>query len=204
MKKILLATAVVALSAAALADPVDRPGHKSPAPGENSDTMSAVKDATSSVVGKISAEMTTTTKGFVTAAAVSDMYEVAAGKIAVERAQNGEVKAFAQKMIDAHTGTTAKLKSIITANNVNVVPPQVVDKRRQSMLDNLRGATAADFDNRYITQQVAAHKEANILMRGYAKDGDNAAIKTFAGETDKAVKMHLAEAQKLDRALSKK
>ena len=31
-------------------------------------------------VGVISAEMTTTTKGFVTAAATSDMYEVEAGK----------------------------------------------------------------------------------------------------------------------------
>jgi putative membrane protein len=44
---------------------------------------------------------------------------------------------------------------------------------------------------------VAAHKEADILMRGYAKDGDNPAIKQFAAETDKAVKMHLAMAQKL-------
>ena len=62
-----------------------------------------------------------------------------------------------------------------------------------------RGAKAADFDHRYIVQQVAAHKEADILMRGYAKDGDNAAIKDFAAATtDKHVKMHLSMAQKLD------
>jgi putative membrane protein len=66
------------------------------------------------------------------------------------------------------------------------------------MLDNLRGAKAEDFDHRYISQQVAAHKEADILMRGYAKDGDNAAIKDFAATTDKAVKMHLSMAQNLD------
>ena len=65
------------------------------------------------------------------------------------------------------------------------------------MLDNLRGASAAEFDNRYMTQQVAAHKEADILMRGYAKDGDNATIRTFASDTDKHVKMHLSMAQKL-------
>ena len=66
------------------------------------------------------------------------------------------------------------------------------------MIDNLRGATAADFDHRYLVQQEAAHREAEILLRGYAKDGDNAAIKDFAATTDKAVKMHLSMAQKLD------
>ena len=34
-------------------------------------------------------------------------------------------------------------------------------------------------------------------MRGYAKDGDNASIKSFAADTDKAVKMHLSMAQGL-------
>jgi putative membrane protein len=152
-------------------------------------------------VGTISAEMTSTTKGFVTAAATSDMYEVTAGKIALQRSQSSDVKAFAQKMVDAHTGTTEKLKGIIAANAIKVTPPAHVDNRRQGMLDDLRGASAADFDHRYITQQVAAHKEADILMRGYAKDGDSAPIKAFAADTDKAVKMHLAMAQKLDNSI---
>jgi putative membrane protein len=195
--------AVLAVCGAAIADPADKPGHKSPAPGENSNAMSATEDAAAGMVGRISAEMTTTTKGFVTAAAISDMYEVAAGKIAVERAQSAEVKAFAQQMVDAHTQTTDKLKGIMTANNIKVTPPAHVDSRRQMMLDNLRGAAAADFDKRYITQQVAAHTEADILMRGYAKDGDSAAIKAFAGETDKAVKTHLAHAKKLEAAMKK-
>jgi putative membrane protein len=142
--------------------------------------------------------MTSTTKGFVTAAAISDMYEVAAGQIAVQRAQSPAVKDFAQKMVDAHTETTTKLKGILADSKINVTLPAHVDHRRQGMLDDLRGAKAQDFDHRYVSQQVAAHKEANILMRGYAKDGDNAALKEFAGTTDKAVKMHLSMAEKLD------
>jgi putative membrane protein len=192
------ASALALMTGAAFAAPADQPGHKSPAPGTNNATMSAVEDSTAGVVGTVSAEMTSTTKGFVTAAATSDMYEVTAGKIALQRASSPGVKEFAQKMIDAHTETTAKLKGILASNNINVAPPAHVDNRRQGMLDNLRGASAADFDHRYIAQQVAAHKEADILMRGYAKDGDNAAVKDFASETDKHVKMHLAMAQKLD------
>ena len=202
MRSMLLpATAALLLSAGgALAQSVDRPGHESPKPGTNSETMSAMKDSTAGMVGKVSAEMTSTTKGFVTAAATSDMYEVTAGKIALQRAQSPDVKAFAQKMVDAHTMTTQKLKGILASNNVNVTPPAHVDNRRQGMLDDLRGAKAADFDHRYITQQIAAHKEADILFRGYAKDGDNAAIKDFAATTDKDIKMHLSMAQQLDAA----
>ena len=203
MKNTLLcgAAALLLTSGLAFAGPVDQPGHQSPAPGTSSEAMSAVKDSTAGVVGEVSAEMTTTTKGFVTAAATSDMYEVAAAKIAVDRATSPGVKAFAAKMIKAHTETTEKLKGIIAANNIAVTPPMHVDDRRQGMLDDLRGAKDADFDHRYVSQQIAAHKEADILMRGYAKDGDNAAIKAFAAITDKAVKMHLMMAKKLDAGM---
>lgn len=184
--------------AAAQPAPADRPEHESPRPGANSETMSAMKDSTAGMVGQVSAEMTTTTKGFATAAATSDLYEVTAGQIAVQRAQSPAVKDFAEKMVDAHSETTAKLKSLVADNKINVALPSHVDHRRQGMLDDLRGAKAQDFDHRYIAQQVAAHKEADILMRGYAKDGDNSALKDFASTTDKAVKMHLSMAQKLD------
>jgi putative membrane protein len=203
MKNTLLgaASALFLMTGGAFAASADQPGHESPKPGTSSEAMSAVKDSTAGMVGQVSAEMTSTTKGFVTAAATSDMYEVTAGKIAAQRAQSPEVKEFAEKMIKAHTGTTAKLKGIIASNNINVTPPAHVDNRRQGMLDDLRGAKAEDFDHRYIAQQIAAHKEADILFRGYSKDGDNAAIKEFTAKTDKDIKMHLSMAQKLDAGM---
>src|SRR5262249_38454386 len=144
------------------------PGHTSPKPGSNSETMSAMKDTTAGMVGKISAEMTSTTKGFVNAAAISDMYEVEAGNIAAQRGRSKAIQDFGKKMVDAHTATTNQLKSILVSNSIDVTPPAALDNRRQGMIDDLRGAKAADFDHRYIEQQVAAHKEAEILMRGYS------------------------------------
>ncbi|HKX64923.1 MAG TPA: DUF4142 domain-containing protein [Rhizomicrobium sp.] len=194
------ASALVLMSAGAVAAPADQPGHQSPKPGTSNETMSAIKDSTASVVGKISAKFTSTTEGFVTAAAVSDLYEVTAGEIAQQRAQSPAVKDFARQMVEAHKGTTSQLKSLIASHDIRVTPPAHVDNRRQGLLDDLRGAKAEDFDHRYISQQIAAHKEADILMRGYAKDGDNAAIKEFAATTGRAVKMHLSMAEKLDKS----
>jgi putative membrane protein len=127
------------------------------------------------------------------------MYEVEAGKIAAERSTNSAVKDFANHMVEAHTQTSDKLKSILASDNVKVTPPTTLDTRRQSMIDNLRGAKAENFDRRYVEQQEAAHEEARILLRGYAKDGDNAAIKKFASETLPAVKEHLSMVEKIEK-----
>jgi putative membrane protein len=101
-------------------------------------------------------------------------------------------------MVKAHTETTEKLKAALQEARYDITPPTHVDDRRQIMLDDLRGAKSQDFDHRYIAQQIAAHREADILMRGYAKDGDNQAVKDFANQTDKIVQMHLSMAKELD------
>ena len=207
MKSALLLSASLAsltlLANPAAAAPADQPGHQSPAPGTANDTVSAVKDTVGHGVGVISAEMTSTTKGFADAAAVSDMYEVEAGKIAEQRSQNASVKEFAAKMVTAHTGTTEKLKAALARTHPEITPPAHVDDRRQGMLDELRGAKDTDFDGRYMAQQVDAHKEALILMQGYAKDGDTASIKTFANKTAAAVQTHLNMAEKIQSTLNK-
>jgi putative membrane protein len=68
------------------------------------------------------------------------------------------------------------------------------------MIDELRGAKAEDFDNRYLSQQIDAHKEALILIRGYAKDGDVATVQQFAAKTAPVVQQHLDMAQNLYHA----
>jgi putative membrane protein len=203
MKTLLGASALslVLLAGTANAGPADQPGHQSPAPNTSNDTASAVKDAAGHAVGLITAEMTSTTKGFVQEAANSDMYEVEAGKIAQQRGRSAAVRDFGAQMVAAHTETTTKLKAALKRSHADVAPPAHVDDRRQGMLDELRGAKDADFDNRYLAQQIAAHNEALILMRGYAKDGDNGDVKALAAKTVPVVQQHLDMAQKLSNDL---
>jgi putative membrane protein len=198
MRNILMtAAAAVLFTGFACADPTDQPGHVSPAPGTANDTMSAVKDTAGLAVGAVSAEMTTKLPDFVNAAAISDMYEVEAGSIAQERASNPNVKEFGERMVKAHTETTDKLKSTLASINAKVTPPAHLDDRRQGMIDELRGAKDADFDARYLAQQVDAHREALILMRGYAKSGDNPAVRKLAAKTVSLVQSHLDMAEHL-------
>ncbi len=157
----------------------------------NNNTVSAVKDATTGAVAKVDAEITSSTQGFVQAAAMSDMYEVMAGKVALTRSHSDDVKKFAQQMIDAHTMSTAGLMMAISQSNANVTVPTELDSSHQSLLNDLTGAKDEDFDARYISQQTDAHSAALTLMTGYAKDGDNPTIKAFAQMTEPVVQMHL-------------
>lgn len=165
-----------------------------------SEPVNAVQDAVGGVVGKVTAATANSVDAYVTNAAISDMYERDASKMALEKSKNAAVKAFAKDMIAAHTATTAEVKKIVASDKLAVTPPTALDSRRQGFIDNLKAASAADFDKVYLDQQTAAHEEALTLHKSYVDDGENADLKAFATKTAPKVQMHLDMAKKLDTA----
>ncbi len=137
------------------------------------------------------------TPEFVQQAAMSDMYEVEAGKIAAAKGQSGAVKQFGQHMVEAHAQTTAELKGIVQADKIDVELPAKLDDKHQRMIDDLNAAHEGDFDKTYAKQQVSGHEKAEELFAKYAQKGDNASLKSFAAKTLPVIKQHLAEAEKL-------
>lgn len=183
------AVALVALSACNRANDDTAEG-----PGQ-SEAVNAAQDAMGAGVGMAAGPMAAlTTDSFVGAAAVSDMYEVEAGKLAGTMAKSADVKAYGKMMVDMHTATTKELTPL--AQKAGITPPAAMDERRKGFVDNLKAA-GADFDRVYLDQQVAAHEEALSLMRGYADGGDNAEIKAFAAKTAPVVDQHLTQARSL-------
>jgi putative membrane protein len=137
------------------------------------------------------------TPGFVQTAATSDMYEVQAGKLAVEKGQAEAVKQFGQQMVDAHTKTTEELTGIVKSKNIKVDLPTTLDAKHQKLIDDLNSASADNFDKTYATQQVDAHQEAVNLFKKYGANGDDSAVKQFAEKTLPTIQHHLDEAKKL-------
>ena len=198
MRTHLLATAFAGFVFVGGAAAQDQPGHNPPPPNSQSNAWGATKDTVGRGVGMVSAELPKSTAGFVKAAAMSDMYEIAAAKIALHRSQSDEVRQFAQRMIHDHTQSTDALKHALAQTNLGVMPPDHFDNRHQGMIDDLRAAYDKDFDRRYMDQQVAAHEEARTLLKGYAGSGDNPEIKHFAGKILPTVEMHLSMARDIE------
>jgi putative membrane protein len=144
------------------------------------------------------------TQDFITQVAISDLFEINTSKLAQSKGNPGE-KAFAEQMIADHTKTSGELKRMVNAgaNNTNKIDvPSQMDSAHQGKYDKLKDLTGADFSATYASQQVDAHKDAVNLFERYAKGGDHAELKDWAGKTLPALKHHLEMAQKLDDARS--
>lgn len=186
-----VAAAALALAGCQRNETAESPGQTEP--------VNAAQDAMSAAVGAASsATLGQTTEGFATNAAISDMYEIEAGKLAQEKGQSQAVKDFGAMMVKDHTASSTEMKPLAQAANVTL--PTEMDERRQGLIDNLRAANGADFDEAYIDQQVAAHEEALNLLNGYAQDGGDAGLKAFAAKTAPVVQKHLEQARAMDSA----
>lgn len=137
------------------------------------------------------------TTDFIQKAAMSDMYEIEAGKIATQKGQTAPVKEFAAMMVEAHSKTTEELNGIVASEKINVDLPTKLDAQHQKLIDDLNAASNADFDKTYAKQQVDGHQQAVDLFDSYAKKGDNAALKAFAQKTLPVIQQHLDAAKKL-------
>jgi putative membrane protein len=137
------------------------------------------------------------TADFIKEAAMSDMLEIEAAKIA-EQKGNATEKKFAEQMITDHTKTSSELKQMVSGDMKTALPVSL-DDSSQKKLDKLRNAKPDDFAGEYDPMQVSAHKDATSLFERYAKGGDDPKLKDWAGKTLPALQHHLEMAQDMNK-----
>ena len=140
-----------------------------------------------------------TTADFVKEVATSDMFELASSKLAEDKGNAAE-KAFAAQMVTDHTKTTADLKGLISSRKVKADPPASLDSSHQDKLDKLKSESGKDFSGDFDSTQMSAHKDAVSLFERYAKGGDNADLKDWAGKTLPTLRHHLEMAENLSKS----
>jgi putative membrane protein len=129
------------------------------------------------------------TEDFIKEAAMSDMTEIEAAKIAQQKG-DAEEKKFAEMMLADHTKTSTELKAMVPADLKAALPP-ALDDASQKKLAKLRDAKAEDFASEYDPMQVSAHKDAVSLFERDANGGNDPKLKDWAGKTLPALKHHL-------------
>jgi putative membrane protein len=139
-----------------------------------------------------------TTADFVKEVTISDMFELQSNKLAEERGNSAE-KSFAAMMVKDHTKTSDELKAMVKSGDVKAELPADLDSSHKSKFDKLNGYKGADFSSEFDSQQVSAHKDAVSLFERYAKGGDNAKLKEWAGKTLPTLQHHLEMAQALGK-----
>lgn len=138
-----------------------------------------------------------TTADFVKEAALSDLTEIETAKLAQERG-DADAKAYAAQMITDHTKTSTELKALVSGG-VKAEIPAALDDAHQKKVDKLKDAKQEDFTADYASMQVSAHKDAVSLFERYAKGGEDAKLKDWAGKTLPHLQHHLEMAQNLNK-----
>jgi putative membrane protein len=133
--------------------------------------------------------------------------EIETGKLAVDRAQNAEVKKFATQMVSDHTAADQKLTDLAKRTNIDIstssqTPVEAaMAAASESSKRMLRGFSGAQFDVAYIAPQAHHHELALQLVEQGQKfaTGDT---KRLLDETRPIIESHLEHAKSLMRGLS--
>jgi putative membrane protein len=96
-------------------------------------------------------------KMFVRHASEGGLAEVRFGQLAAEKAQNPDVKAFGQKMVDDHSALNEKMKPI--AESLGVTPTSKLNAKDEAEYNKLSGLSGDDFDKEYVADMVADHRK---------------------------------------------
>ena len=152
---------------------------QTPAAGMNTPAASALNKADQKIVMDM---------------ARANMAEIEAGKIAVSKSQNAEVKAYAQRMIDDHTKALADVTAL--AQNKGVTLPTEMDSKHKAMAAKLNKLEGDAFDREYMKQAgVADHTKVHAMLKKDSTRAKDPDVKALASKMMPTVEEHLTSAK---------
>ena len=140
---------------------------------------------------------------FLKEVAQASQIEVESSKLAMTKAQNAEVKAFAEKLVKEHTAASEELNTLVKSRHAEWKDddPKFVEKKRKH--ESLQKLTGADFDKEYLEDMISDHESTIALFARYSLNASDTALKSFADKTQPTLREHLKMARDLKARVSK-
>jgi putative membrane protein len=132
---------------------------------------------------------------FVQQAVEAGLFEVAAAKLAMEKAQDESIRRMAERLLSDHQAANQKLMQL--AGGRATLPTDVSSKKREA-LDALGKLNGAEFDRKFLQNVgIEDHKEGVALFERSQNNVQDAELKAFIQNTLPTLKHHLSTAQDL-------
>jgi putative membrane protein len=129
-----------------------------------------------------------------------DRFEIAGGKIALSRSQDGAVRALAQRLIEDHSKSLRD--AVELARQWGMKPPPAATPSQQWQLHRLRYMPASEFDIEYASLEVKDHNQ-DIEETGLeAREGQVFEIRQAAWKELPMLNMHLKLGKRLVATLA--
>jgi putative membrane protein len=131
--------------------------------------------------------------------------DIEAGKQALDKSNNQDVRSFAQRMVGDHTSVNDQALALV--KKLNVTPEdnptsQSLTKAADAERKKLAGLDGAAFDKAYVDNEVAYHKTVNeALNKTLIPDAQNADLKSLLEKGLKPFESHQQHAETLAKQL---
>ncbi len=130
---------------------------------------------------------------FVTEAANGGMAEVELGKLAQQKGQHADVKAFGEMMVKDHSAANDELATLAKTKNITL--PATLGTEEQKLKDELSKKSPGDFDKSYIEDMVKDHEKDVKLFGDASKNLKDTDLKAFVDKTLPTLRSHLEHAK---------
>lgn len=139
-------------------------------------------------------------QAFATMAAGSGRYQVGVARLAVRRAVNPQVKAYAQMLVDHHTTANKELMQLLSTRGMT--PPSAIPPDKEEETQRLSGLTGAEFDRQFVRGVGLDDHALDIaLFDRESRDGFDSGLRAWATKMLPTLRWHLQAAQALQRAM---
>jgi putative membrane protein len=135
----------------------------------------------------------------------ANQVDIDAGKLAVAKSGNKDVKEFAQRMITDHTGVNKAATDLATKLGVKPEPNPTSKSLKEGgdrTLERLKALRDKDFDRAYVDNEVAYHQTVlDALDKTLIPAAKNEELKALLVKVRPAFVAHLEHAKHLQAAL---
>lgn len=139
--------------------------------------------------------------------AAADTAEIAPSELARERAQEPQVRQFAEMMVRDHGMLSDSLRALIQAQGIAPDPgheSEVLETHTRAMVEGLQGLSGATFDSAYVASMVQSHEAAlNAIDSQLLSAAANPALRTAIEQKVRpTVAAHLEQAEQIQGTLN--
>jgi putative membrane protein len=140
-------------------------------------------------------------KEFVEQAGASGLAEVEMGELGAQKATNGQVKAFAKRMVADHTKANEELLAAVKGKGLQV-PSSRTDMHKATVEKFQQQDAGKNFDRDYIDQMIEDHKAAVELFETTADNEKlDLEVRGYANRILPTLREHLKQAQTIKSKL---
>jgi len=129
-----------------------------------------------------------TDQHFVQGTIQANLAEIAFSKLALQRSQQDDVKAFAQRMVADHTTANDALYPL--ANKDGIYQPEAMNARHARLATQLASLSGPSFDRAYVNAMVTDHDTAVRAFTNEINAGQNQEIVGWAKTTLPTIQQH--------------